>query len=158
MVKKVVQVKMPILAFGTKSQGFSLLELMIVLVLAALLSGVVASSMSGGPVLHKTAQDLGNSLRHARNLAQIQHQSILWQLNIEQKTFWIKGMKGKKKHLDSRFTVKIHSAVSEQIQQNIAGIRFFPDGSSTGGIVDLMYNNQKYSINVEWISGRISLQ
>lgn len=144
------------LAFGTKQQGFSLLELMIVLVLAGLLSGVVATNMSRGPVLRKAVHDVSSSLRHARNLALIQHRSIVWKINLVKKSYGFKALNTKQ--LDHDLSIQVDSAATENTQPNMAGIRFFPDGSSTGGKVDIIYKKQRYSINVEWLSGRVSIQ
>ena len=141
-----------------KNKGFSLLELMIVLVLGAMLAGVVATSMSGGPVLRKTAHEVMSSLRHARAIAVMQQKPIVWKMDIETKKFWIDAVGRKSKKMNKKIDAKIHTAESEVISQSVGGVRFFPDGSSTGGKVDLIYKKQKYVVNVEWISGRISLQ
>ncbi|MGV6808346.1 MAG: GspH/FimT family pseudopilin [bacterium] len=139
--------------------GFSLLELMIVLVLGAMLTGVVATSLSKGPVLRKNARDVVSSLRHARSLAIMQQQDAVWRMNIEQKKFWIQSIKQQRsRQLDESIETKVLTAESEVSSQSEAGIRFFPDGSSTGGKVELSYKEQHYQINVEWISGRVTLQ
>jgi len=139
--------------------GFSLLELMIVLVLGAMLTGVVATSLGKGPVLRKNARDVVSSLRHARSLAIMQQQDAVWRMNIEQKKFWIQGAKQQRpRQLDESIETKVLTAESEVSGPSEAGIRFFPDGSSTGGKVELNYKEQQYQINVEWISGRVTLQ
>jgi len=153
---------MLILVFGTKQQGFSLLELMIVLVLAGLFSGIVATSMSKGPVLRKAAYDIANNLRHARNLALIQQRETVWKIDINNKKYGVtkanQSTFSRAKSLETDFTLRIDSAASENSNKTLAGIRFFPDGSSTGGKIELIYKKQGYSINVEWLSGRISIQ
>ena len=131
---------------------------MIVLVLGAMLAGVVATSISSGPVLRKTAYEVMSSLRHARSIAIMRQKPIVWKMDIESKKFWIDITTQKSKKLNKTVDAKIHTAESEVLSQNVGGIRFFPDGSSTGGKVDLIFNKQKYVVNVEWISGRISLQ
>lgn len=141
-----------------RQSGFSLLELMIVLVLGALLTGVVAASLTGGPVLRKDARQVVSSLRHARSVAIMQQRSIVWRMNIENNKFWAEGAGRKSRQLDEQVEAKVLTAASEISKPNEAGIRFFPDGSSTGGKVELNYRKQKYHINVEWISGRITLQ
>lgn len=141
-----------------KNKGFSLLELMIVLVLGGMLAGVVATSMSNGPVLRKTAHEVMSSLRHARSIAVMQQREIVWKMDIDTKKYWIDIAAQKSKKMNKAIDAKVHTAESEVVSQNVGGVRFFPDGSSTGGKVDLIYNKQKYVVNVEWISGRISLQ
>lgn len=151
------------LVCGTKQQGFSLLELMIVLVLAGLLSSIAVTSMSKGPVLRKAAYDLRNSLRHTRNIALIQQREMVWKINLTSKNYGIdtssnSHMTARQQQLAPDFNVQVDSASSENSHKTLAGIRFFPNGSSTGGSIKLMHKKQGYNINVEWLSGRISIQ
>ena len=37
------------------------------------------------------------------------------------------------------------------------GIRFFPDGSSTGGRVTLSHGSRQYFVDVDWLTGRVSV-
>ncbi|HYC15532.1 MAG TPA: GspH/FimT family pseudopilin, partial [Stellaceae bacterium] len=50
------------------------------------------------------------------------------------------------------------TAAGERIAEAAAGIRFFPDGSSTGGRVTLARDGRKIEIAVDWLTGRIALQ
>ena len=34
-----------------------------------------------------------------------------------------------------------------------AGIRYFKDGSSSGGTLPLVWNERRYSIDVNWLTG-----
>jgi general secretion pathway protein H len=44
------------------------------------------------------------------------------------------------------------------LQDEAAGsIRFFPDGSSTGGRVMIAAGNEKLSVDVNWLTGRVSI-
>lgn len=148
----------PVTSVVQKNKGFSLLELMIVLVLGGMLTGVVATTLSSGPVLRKTAHEVMSSLRHARSIAIMRQKPIVWKMDIETKKFWIDTATQKSKKMKESIDAKIHTAESEVVSQSVGGVRFFPDGSSTGGKVDLIYNKQKYVVNVEWITGRISLE
>ena len=37
-------------------------------------------------------------------------------------------------------------------------IRFFPDGSSTGGHISLIEGKTEYRVNVDWLTGRIAIE
>ena len=50
------------------------------------------------------------------------------------------------------------TASGERIGDAAAGIRFFPDGSSTGGRVTLLRDGRKIEIAVDWLPGRIAVQ
>lgn len=139
-------------------RGFSLIELMIVLVLIAMLAGVAATSLSQGPVLRKNAYDVATSLRQARSLAVMQQRQTVWRMNIESQKFWVDGSKRKVRELHENVQAKVLTSANEAQKPGEAGIRFFPDGSSVGGKIELSHKQQVYQINVEWISGRITLQ
>ncbi|PID48782.1 MAG: type II secretion system protein GspH [Proteobacteria bacterium] len=140
----------------SKTQGFSLLEVILVLVIAGLMMGVAASSLSEGPVLRKNSREVATSLRHARSLAILRQKEILWSMDTQTGHFGLPN-EGEKRALHEGIVAKINTARSEVSSASRANIRFFPDGSSTGGSVDLMDGQQSYTVNVEWISGRVSL-
>ncbi|UJS25899.1 GspH/FimT family pseudopilin [Thiothrix winogradskyi] len=148
---------MPILRSG--NNGFTLLEVLLVLIIGGLLMGVVATSLSEGPVLRKSSREVAASLRHARAQAVMRQQPTLWKMHIQEKRFWIEGgTADTERHLSAAITAKINTTSSEVDAANQGGIRFFPDGSSTGGSVELTHNQQTYKVNVEWVTGRVSIQ
>ncbi len=139
-------------------RGFSLLEVLLVLVLAGILMGTLATSLSDGPVLRKSAHEVAASLRHARSIAILRQQPVIWSMNIQSREFWTQGeSQGVKRSFHDSVSAKINTAASEVVSSNQGNIRFFPDGSSTGGSVELVVREQTYKVNVEWISGRISV-
>lgn len=144
---------------GGKAFGFTLLEVLIVLVIGGLLMGVVATSLSEGPVLRKAARDMAASLRHARATAVMYQQPLVWKLDTQAQTYWLDGGKSsEKRQLHKAVTAKLNTTASEVGTNGQGGIRFYPDGSSTGGSVELAYNQQAFKVNVEWVTGRVSIQ
>ncbi|PID99781.1 MAG: type II secretion system protein GspH, partial [Thiothrix nivea] len=133
--------------------GFNLLEVLLVLVIAGLLMGVVATSLTEGPVLRKTAKEVAASLRHARSVAVLQQKEVVWSMDVSNKQFWVGGQ-DKKRDLHPTIEARINTARSEVVSSTQGNIRFYPDGSSTGGSVELTARNQTFKVNVEWISGR----
>ncbi|MEN9434872.1 MAG: hypothetical protein RLZZ422_2461, partial [Pseudomonadota bacterium] len=61
-----------------QQQGFSLIEVMIVLALMGLLMGVVATNLTEGPVLRESAREVLASLRHARSSAIMTQKQTRW--------------------------------------------------------------------------------
>ena len=129
---------------------------MLVLVLAALLMGVVATSLSEGPVLRKSAREVAASLRHARSVAILRQTPMTWSMDTGNKTFWSGSDQSQRRELHASITPKLNTAASE-VSGATGSIRFFPDGSSTGGSVELEANEQSFKVNVEWITGRVSI-
>ncbi len=52
--------------------------------------------------------------------------------------------------------MEVTAADSEKRSPSIAGIRFYPNGSSTGGTIDLKMEGRAYEIRVNWLTGRVS--
>ncbi len=52
--------------------------------------------------------------------------------------------------------VTLTTARSELTGENAGGIRFYPDGASTGGSVTLSVDQREWHITVGWLTGEIS--
>ena len=162
MVLRVVKAKMQTLVFGNNKpqRGFTLLEVMLVLVIGGLLMGVVATSLSEGPVLRNASREVAAGLRHARAVAVVQQQPVVWKMSIKAHDFWLEstGNKDAPHAFHHGVEAKINTTASEVESAELAGVRFYPDGCSTGGSVELTYNKQTFKVNVEWVTGRVSIQ
>ena len=53
--------------------------------------------------------------------------------------------------------ITLYTAQEEQLSGTIGAIRFFPDGSSTGGGVALSLGAERYDILVDWLTGGVSV-
>lgn len=77
-------------------------------------------------------------------------------LNVEDKTFAI-DKKKKTLTVPDSSTLSIITARSEQLSENEGRIRFFADGSSTGGQIKLAFEKKEYVIDVNWLTGKIKI-
>ena len=50
------------------------------------------------------------------------------------------------------------SSLLVELSRVLRGIRFYPDGGSTGGNVRLEANGRIYQVNVTWLTGEASVQ
>jgi general secretion pathway protein H len=139
--------------------GFTLFEILVVFVIFALiltivppfLPNVIASSQT------KTAsRELAANLKKTRSLAISKQQETTLSLNIEKKTFTI-DKKQKTLTIPDASTLSIITARSEQLSDTEGRIRFFPDGSSTGGQIKLVFEKKEYLIDVNWLTGNIKI-
>ncbi|NOG58876.1 MAG: type II secretion system protein GspH [Proteobacteria bacterium] len=139
--------------------GFILFEILVVFVIFGLvltiapplLPNVIASSKA------KTAtRDLAANLKKMRSLAISRQQETTLSLDIENKTFTV-DKKLKKITLPDSTSLSIITAQSEQISENEGRIRFFADGSSTGGQIKLTHQKKEYLIDVNWLTGNIKI-
>jgi general secretion pathway protein H len=59
--------------------------------------------------------------------------------------------------LPTDMTLRLTTAEQEVTGANTGGIRFFADGSSTGGHISVLQDRREWRINVGWLTGEIEL-
>lgn len=57
---------------------------------------------------------------------------------------------------DTSIGIVVTAADSERRSTTETGIRFYPNGSSSGGTIKLKRKRKAYEIQVQWLTGRIS--
>jgi len=59
--------------------------------------------------------------------------------------------------LPESLALHLYTAQSELLDQATGNIRFFPDGSSTGGAITVSGAKLAYRVNVDWLTGAIAI-
>lgn len=147
------------LSSGRRSRGFSLLELMVVLVIVGLLLALVATSLSqsiSAAEVRTAARDVMAALRYTRGQAIIKREERTLDVNLEKMTY--QAPDKDLKHLPEGVELKLLTARSELTDENVGSIRFYPDGSSTGGRVTVIAGQREWVVNVAWLTGEITMQ
>lgn len=129
------------------------------MVIIALVMGLVAGSMSrsiSGAEARSAARKLVASLRYTRTRAIIEKSEQVFLLDTDNRSYQAPGRK--QTILPEGVDVTITTARSELTSEAVAGIRFFPDGGSTGGHIELTVNKREYRINVAWLTGEARLE
>jgi general secretion pathway protein H len=140
-------------------KGFTLLELLVVLVILALAVTVSAPLLSGGKDkadFKASVQTVVTALREARSLSLITGRSQALVVDVERSAVRI-GDVGRAAGLPKSVRLSLITVAQERIDRGDGAIRFFPDGSSTGGRVSLLQGTRRSDVNVDWLSGRISV-
>jgi len=142
-----------------RQRGFTLVELLVVLVIAALALALVGTSISrsiGGAEMRNAARKVAASLRYTRTHAILTKSEQVFLVDTEKRTF--RAADRETQELPKGMNVELNTARSELTSETAGGIRFYPDGGSTGGNVRLEANGRVYQVNVAWLTGEASLQ
>jgi len=132
---------------------------MVVMVIIALVMGLVATSMSrsiSGAEARAASRKLVASLRYTRARAIIDKAEKVFLVDTENRSYQAPGRD--KVELPEGVDLTITTASSELVSDAVAGIRFFPDGGSTGGHIELTVNKREYRVNVAWLTGESQLE
>ena len=154
------QCKRRLLDKTTRSAGgFTLVELLVVLVIIALMLGLVGTSISrniSGAEMRTAASKVAASLRYTRTRAILTKTEQVFLVDTEELTY--KAAEREADELPEGVKVTLNTARSELTSEVAGGIRFYPDGGSTGGNVLLEANGRIYRVNVAWLTGEASVE
>ena len=138
-------------------RGFTLLELLIVVslvVVAMALAARVVGSALPGQQLRAAAKEVVGELRYTRAQAIATGKPQLFTLNAKTREWHAAGRKGV---LPKSVEIIATVARSEQPAVDVAAIRFFPEGASTGGRVLLKNGRAQWQVDVGWLIGEVKL-
>lgn len=143
-------------------RGFTLLELILVLVIGAAASVIVVRMAPDGvrqTELKAAARTVMVGLRQARAEAVAKRRDATITIDLEQKTFTLDGLDGTSRvvKFPDKIALKLFTAESELKDDKRGSIRFFSDGSSTGGRVTLSAGERQFEVDVDWLTGRVRI-
>jgi general secretion pathway protein H len=142
-----------------RQSGFTLLEILLVMTIAALMLALAPPLLSAampGVQLKGTTREVAALLRQARSRAVTQGRDVALAIDLQRREARIEGT-SQHAELPERLDVTLVSAQSELDDPDHGRIRFYPDGTSTGGRVTLHYGHSGYQVDVDWLTGRIQV-
>jgi general secretion pathway protein H len=142
-----------------RQSGFTLLEVLVVLVIAVaaygLLLGVPFRGASTGD-LKAAARSLASGLRQAQTTAMVTRRDALLTVDVEAREYQVPG-DPEVRRVSDKVELKLYTAQAEVSSDRKGSIRFYPDGSSTGGRITVSSGERKYLVDVDWLTGRVSI-
>ena len=126
---------------GDAERGFTLLELLVVLTLVGLLAGLALPSVRNllRPDIDRTSRAVALMIRDQRIAAM--RTGALAAVNEAAVTPLLPG-----------------GTVIETANLGVDGLPFFPNGASTGGGVVLAAWDGRRAVDVDWLTGRVSIR
>ncbi len=141
-----------------RQRGFTLIEIVVVVGLIALLTAVIAGTVVGGlggAKVRAASKDLIAALRFTRSQAVVKREAQVLVLDVERRAYRVPGRDWVELPKDMQLSML--TAAQEQVGEGVARIRFFPDGSSTGGNIELSRGEAMWRIDIAWLTGEVRL-
>jgi general secretion pathway protein H len=142
-----------------RARGFTLIEIIVVLAIAVTVMAVVGSVMFRGASVHDlkaAARTLASGLRQAQSTAMVTKRDAILTLDVESREYFLPNDKRAHK-LPDGLELKLFTAQSEAESEKRGAIRFYPDGSSTGGRITVSAGERKFLVDVDWLTGRVAI-
>jgi general secretion pathway protein H len=138
--------------------GFTLIEMIVVLVILGLMLGLV---LAKGPLHSRTLTTraavgaMTSGLREARARAIATNRPVEFAVDIEHKSFHIDNAPPTR--LPPDFGLTLTTTTGEHRSEAEGAILFEPDGSSSGGRIEVATGRKHIKIGIDWLSGRVSV-
>lgn len=142
-----------------KMRGFTLIELLLVIVIMVMAVSVISFNIGSGnqtAILNGAAREISSGLRFARGHALTYGKESFFLVNLENNTYQVTDRNNLYK-LSTELEITLDVAQSQIAGEKQGGIRFFQDGSSTGGRITLELAEQKRQLDVNWLTGKVDL-
>jgi general secretion pathway protein H len=141
---------------STSTQGFTLFEMMIVLVILAMAMTVAPSIMAGlqGSRLRAASDKLVARLRETRGEALRRGSVVEIVLDPARRTYAMPTATEVQPLPDVVDAVEVRPPALLQ-QDGLARIRFGPDGAATEAQISLRHRASSIDITVDWLTGRV---
>jgi general secretion pathway protein H len=140
----------------SRANGFTLLEMLAVILLIGIAATAVSISVTQGLAsarVRAASSELAGALRAVRAQAIVRGQDQHFDVDTQANSY--RNVKQQEVLLPKGMHVSITSAKEDQPNDHTGRIRFFPDGSSTGGRITLQSGKREWHVNVSWLTGEV---
>lgn len=141
-----------------RERGYTLLEMIIVLAVLGLVVGLVAArgpQRSHGLDVRGAVASVVRTLRQARGQAVAANRTVTVAVNGARRTIGVDGAPAIA--LAPELGLTAAAGLEATPGPKLTGIRFAPDGSSTGGRIVLADGRRRIVVGVDWLTGRVSV-
>lgn len=142
-----------------RQRAFTLLEVILVLAMGVIIYAVLLATPFGrtsAADLKAAARTLASGLRQAQSTAMATRRDALLTLDVDAREFFTTADTQARKIPDD-VDLNLVTAQTEVTSERRGSIRFYPDGSSTGGRITVSSGERKLLVDVDWLTGRVSI-
>lgn len=141
-----------------RQNGFTLIEMIVVLTVLGLILALVAARgpwTSAALTSKAAANELASALRETRSRAIASNRPVSLTFDLRGRAYRVDDRLVHR--LPPGLALSLLTTLGEIRNDANAGIRFDPDGSSSGGRIELAEGRHKLEIGVDWLSGRVKV-
>lgn len=138
--------------------GFTLIEVLVVLAVLGLSLGLL---LERGPWrsprldARAAAGQVAQGLRLARAEAIARGRRVVFALDVAAGSYRVG--EGPVRPLPRGLVLSMTAVANQTVGNRLGGIGFLPDGSSTGGRIELSAGQRRLQVGVDWLTGRVSV-
>lgn len=129
--------------------------MLVVILMIGIAAAAISISVTQGLAsarVRAASSELAGALRAVRAQAIVRAEEQSFDIDIRGNTY--SGPK-QQVSLPKGLQVSVTSAKEDQPNDHTGRIRFFPDGSSTGGRITLRSDKREWHVNVSWLTGQV---
>ncbi len=137
--------------------GYTLVEMLVVLVLLGMATAVslpYATTPGQAQKLDATASQLATLFRQAQTVAYITNREVTVSFDRDSRK-WLTNNGSPQLQLDRSLAVTALT-IEGHVSEKEVSYRFFPVGGSSGGRVLLEANENKVSVDLNWLTGAVA--
>jgi general secretion pathway protein H len=143
---------------GRHGGGFTLIELLVVIAILSLSLVLVVGykpPWRRALSLEGAAAEIAEGLRSARSEAILHNRPVSFAINLAAHRYQVGG--GPVRDLPPHLAIMLLTVAGEKRDAQTGGIRFDPDGTSTGGRISLADGSRAIAVGIDWLTGRVSV-
>ncbi len=142
-----------------RNNGFTVLEMLLVLAIAVIAMMVVLPNLSRGLAaaeMRSATRDIASSLRYSRGYAIASGKESEFNIDVKSNRYSVSG-RTKQYAVSDTIQLKLLTVDAEIKNEGQGVIRFYPDGSSTGGRITLETEDRTRIVDINWLTGQIEI-
>lgn len=139
-------------------RGFTLIELLTSIVIMSMLVLLVTPMFRGGMTkdVSLVASHVAAHLRYARSKSMSSASTVTVNIDFDNRTLSVNET-GKSLRIPEQIEVRL---ILDQaaFASNSASLQFYPNGASSGGVIELRDERKKVSVTTSWLHGGVSIE